>query len=191
MKKKIMSLALALVMCFTLSVPAFAATRSSSTISISINSEQLKQEAERIDKMADSDLKVYFISTYDMSEADADSLVALRHTQVPHSQAPHSQLVRSSSTSFPSNPYDGQRYTASYAKISLPAVVTVTAVAGNIMEYCGVPYGWAVSAASTIVGHISDLTGVTWIQISITYVYGPNNDGYRMWNYGPWTYTYG
>lgn len=167
MIKKLSSLALALVMCLSLCVPAFAASR-------------VVPATEPIHITTDDEL-IQSMQALGLSDTEIGYILQLEHTRVA------SPSGNPSLWGFPSNPKVGDVH---YETIDVHFTTVGVTTAGILAALIGggVAAGVAMAIANGVLNEVLEDADATGVWVKIKYIYGTTNDGVPGWIYGPATY---
>lgn len=172
MSKKLLSLALALVMSLSLCVPAFAMENHHQN-EISFTSSENVSDEELIEKMQDMHL----------SQEQISYIMQLEYNRRSQTNRPNITTRSLSSPEIGDVNYETYRIHFSTMEITLFGILG--ALVGG-----GVGAGIALTLANAIFNEKSENMDKTGVEITVKYIYGYTNDGVLGWITGPATYTW-
>lgn len=186
-KKRFMSLLLAVVMAFGIVSPSFAASKDISMqlpAVVEVSDDTWMIDVSYFNEMSESELRAY-IFALGVTQEEYEALLAEESVEI------------SPRVSFPKNPKEGDTFVVTSPKIPLAAFSVIglfdgTATIKQVVEVLkkhitasSIPMIQWVTLAATLIATGAQLAGYDSFQFEIHYYYGMTNNQELGWYYGP------
>lgn len=187
MKKRFMSLLLAVIMAFGVVSPSFAASKNISVQLpevVEVTDDTWMIDVSYFNEMSESELRAY-IFALGVTQEEYEALLAEESVGI------------SPRVSFPKNPKEGDTFVVTSPKISLSDFTYIGLIDGTAtikqlidvlkkkMTASSIPMIQWVALASTLMAAGAQLAGYNSFQFEIHYYYGMTNNQELGWYYGP------
>lgn len=187
MSKKLLSLALTLVMSLSLCVPAFAAPKNTTSKS----AKDCATTPVYVTNFKPEEIRAQLLAL-GCTENQIEYLFALEKRVQATPTRGVSNLLSSGNIGFPSNPKEGDQYTKTY-RISKDALLAAKQTEVGICEALiagDVPLGVAVAICGGVWTYLISHKNFSYLVIQTTYVYGETDEGTLDWNTGYTSFSF-